>query len=357
MDMQSGTKKGMLVVGAVILLIIGLSTCRFIKIEGNQAVVSQTVTGGVLDKVWRSGTKAYMPIFKSIYKYDIGTQKCSFAKAKGSDYSSIKVNVGENGGQSAWIDLSVNYRIGWMNKDGLGLTYEDVILKRTIVDVINKISRPRKALNIYSGVGFVTFKNDVKAALIAHPIFVARGVYIENVVVENVYLNKKYETTIEEKQLAIQDRLKKMEETKAAQEEAKRAFALAQAEVEVRRQTAEARKIETVKEAEGKAQQAILAAQADKQKKILDAEGERDANLAQASGILAVGKAEAEVTGLKKEALYGGAAGALRAKVQIAEFTAQKLKGIFEGVNIVPEKTILSIGAGNGLVVDPGSNA
>ena len=87
-----------------------------------------------------------------------------------------------------------------------------------------------------------------------------------------------------------------------------------------------------------------LKAKVDEEKRIAEAEGERDANLALAAGITAVGEAEAAVEALKREALYAGSSGKLRATVEIAKFRAEKLKGIFEGVNIVPEKTVAMFG-------------
>jgi len=308
-----------------------------------------------------------------MYIYNIGTQKCTFDSDpanKDREYESIEINCGENGGQKALIALSINYRIGWDNdgkgnpvfnpeklvnlhKDGIGKTYEEVIVKRTVVDVVNKIARPHQALEIYSGKGFVEFKEAVDKALKDHEVFKDRGIFVENTIIYSVHLDKKYEEEIAGKVIAIQQTLRKIEETKAAEEEAKRVFAQSQAMVEARRQEAEAKKIEEVKNAEAQNQRRILEAQAEKQKRTLEAEGERDANLAKASGVLAVGTAEATVEQLKRDAMYAGEAGSRRASVEIAIKTAERLKGMFTGVSIVPEKTILATGKGiPGLVVD-----
>ena len=201
---------------------------------------------------------------------------------------------------------------------------------RKIVDAVNEIARPRNALDIYSGPGFNKFKADLDAKLKADPVLQRRGIFVESTIVYKVHLDPKYEDEIAQKQIAIQQKLRKIEETKAAEEEARRAFALAQADVEKRTQAAEAKKIERVK-----------AAEAEKQEQVLKAEGERDASIAKAVGILAEGKATAEVDALKRDALYAGASGAWRAKVHIAEKQAERLAGMFKGVQIVPEKTIL----------------
>jgi len=322
---------------AVIVLWAVVGTIGVVKVEGNEAVVRQNIFKGVVPDVWLSGTHFYLGWIWDVYKYDIGTQKITFDdknRNKDAEYDRVNVNVGENGGQSAWISLSVNYRIGFdsteagkdgegnsvyspkfspaklvaLHKDGLQNTYESVILKRTIIEVINKVARPQQALVIYSGAGYNQFVEDVKEQLENHPVFRQRGIFIENVVVYNVELNPKYEAEIEAKQLAMQTKLRKMEETKAAEEEAKRVFAASQAEVEARTQKAEAQKIERIK-----------AAEAEKAEQVLMAEGKRDSDLAKAAGVIALGEAEAQVAALKRDAMYAGESGKRRAEVKLLQ--------------------------------------
>ena len=344
-------KLGGLAVAGILVLWIGLAAIGVEKVEGDEAYVRQHWKDGVVNDIYRDGTHFYPGWFWDVYRYDIGTQKITFdsdPRNEGAEYSSIKVNVGEGGGQSAWIPLSVNYRIGHvltdagasfsaekivaLHKDGLRENYESVILKRTIVEVVNRIARPREALEIYSGKGFNDFVQEVEDALLNHEVFKKRGILIENVIVYNVNLNPEYEKEIENKQLAIQKALREKEERKAADERALRVKSEAQAEVESRTQKAEAAKAERVKAAEaGKAEQ------------VLAAEAKREADMLKAEGVLAIGKAEAEVDALKREALYAGPSGAWRAQVEIATAQAEKLKGIFSGTSIVPAETILNL--------------
>ncbi|HRZ15203.1 MAG TPA: SPFH domain-containing protein [Candidatus Omnitrophota bacterium] len=360
-------KLAIFAVVGIIGVMLFFHTLSWKKIEGNQAAVRQGLTRGVVEDVWLSGTHFFCGWMQDIYVYNIGTQKCTFDEKDTADltcapqFQRIVVDCGENGGQKAYIAMSINYRLGWdtdsngspvfspqklvkFHKDGLRENYETIILKRTVVDVVNKIARPHQALDIYSGKGFVDFKEAVDKELKNHHVFRDRGIFIENTIIYKVYLDPKYEQEIAEKVLAIQTTLKKQQQTLAAEEEARRVFAESQAKVESRKQEAEAKKIEEIKQAEAMKQKEILQAEAEKQKRILEAEGNRDANLAMASGILAVGKAEAEVQMLKREALYGGEAGTRRAQVEIATAQAEKLKGVFSGVQIVPERTILNVG-------------
>lgn len=357
--MKKSTPTRMVVFGLCTLaaIWIGINTVSLIKVEGDESVVRQHWKDGVVEEVYRDGTHFFVGWFWDTYKYDIGTQKITFddqATNTDAEYPAIKLNVGEGGGQSVWIPMSVNYRIGHeltdegvkftpsklvaLHKDGLRKTYESVILKRTIIEVVNKIARPKEALEIYSGKGYNLFVAEIQEALTKHEIFRKRGIFIENVIVYNVNLSPKYEAEIEAKQLAIQKALREQEERKAADQRALRAKSEAQAEVETRTQKAEAAKQERIK-----------AAEAEKAEQVLAAEGKAESDVLKAKGVLAIGKAEAEVQELKREALYAGVSGERRAQVEIATAQAEKLRGIFDGVKIVPEGTILNISDGQGM--------
>ena len=347
-----------------IIVFLFFFAIRWVTIEGNEASIWQNLFDGVTDEVSLSGTHFYFGILDTPYVYNIGTQKCTFADQSTNpkaEYPRIMVNLGEKGGQTAWISMSINYRIGWeisndgtprfspkklvtLHKDGLRKTYQDIIIKRTILDVVNLKARPKQALDIYAGIGFVNFKEEVTKELKNHPVFAQRGIYLENVIVTNVDLRPEYEKEIAAKKLAEQTYLRKVEETRAAEQEARRAFAESQAMVEREKQQAEAAKIRKIKAAEAEARKEVLQAEAEKQKRILEAEGDRDAKIAQAKGVEALGKAQAQVEELKKKAMYDGEAGERRALVEVAKAKAQLIKGMLEGVNVVPEDTVMFLG-------------
>lgn len=353
--------KGWLIFGGIILLLvlfILLGFFAFVKIEGNEVAVIQDWYG-VKNELLLPGTRMYNNFIEDVYKYNIGTQKITFddVNNRESEYPRIVLDIGENGGQKAWIAMSVNYHISpdkviTLHKQGIGKTYENVVLKREIIDVVNEIARPRTALSIYSGEGFVNFKNAIEKSLKENGILKDRGLEIENTIIYKVYLDPKYEEEIAGKQIAGQQKLRKMEETLAAQEEAKRIFAMSQAEVEKVRQIAEGEKIKAVKAAEAQKETRVLNAEAEKREQVLKGEGERDANLAKAAGILSIGEAEAKVDMLKREALYGGESGARRAQVEIAGMQAEKVKNMLTGVSIIPERTIMNLG-NSGLAISP----
>lgn len=331
-------------IAVFIALIALIMTVGVMKLEGNQAGIRQDWKKGVLDEVWRDGTHFYLGWTTDVYEYDVGTQKVTFDDDNpDAEYSRIIVNVGENGGQEARIAISANYRVGWesqngvpvfspqkllrLHKNGIGKTYESVILKRTIIDVVNKIARPQQALAIYSGKGFVEFVELVDEALKAHKVFQENGIFIENTIVYKVYLDPAYEKEIAAKVLAEQTKLKKIEQTKSAEEEARRQFALSQADVEKRTQDAEAKKIESVKAAE-----ALM-----------------ESDKLEAVGKLALGEAEAKVLAMKRDAMYLGESGKRRAMVEIEIAKAKIYRGMLDGVTVLTDKSIARLGETSGV--------
>lgn len=340
------------VIGIVILMVFFGGFFAFVKLEGNEVGVQQD-WGGVKDDLMLPGTHIYNNFILDVHKYSIGTQKITFdsdSTNQDAEWLSIPVEVGENGGQKASISMSCNYRLDQtkvisIHKQGLGKSYESVVLKREIVDTVNEIARPHKsALDLYSGSGFVNFKNAVDKALRENTFLVDKGLLIENTIIYQVHLDKNYEAEIAAKQIAQQQALRKQEETKAAQEEAKRIFAMAQAEVEKVRQEAESKKI-----------QMVTAAEAAAQKTVLDAEAERDSNLARAAGELAIGKARAEVAQLQRDAQYAGESGARKADVEIKTKQAEMMKALLDKITVLPEKTFAQIGKAGGVLVSSDS--
>ena len=137
-------------VAAIVGLIVLFNIIGIVKIEGNEVYVIQDWNEGVKEEVMTAGTRFYPNWQWDIYGYNIGTQKITFDDQNNieSEYPRIQVEVGDGGGQRVWIALSVNYRVGWreengspvldpklivkLHKDGIGKTYESVVLKRTI---------------------------------------------------------------------------------------------------------------------------------------------------------------------------------------------------------------------------------
>jgi len=258
-----------------------------------------------------------------------------------NEFSSIEVNCGAEGGQSTWISVSVLYgknskKVVDLWNDGVAKTYKYVILKRSIIEAVNRNSRHKEALSIYSGSGFNLLRDEIMEYLQSDENL--NYFDIHRVTIYKIRLNKEYEDEIALKQLAKQSKLEFDELAKAAVEEAKQAKANAQIAVEKVRAKALADQVAVIKKAEGEKGDRIFAAKAKKEQDRLDGEGIEAKNVAEAEGILALGKANALVEEEKKKAMYSDEAGLLRSEVEIATALAGKLSGVMSGVNLISKK-------------------
>jgi len=376
------TWKARSIVGGILLLmlvILLVKTVDYVAVEANEiSVIEQRNWFGVGATAfdWKGpGTYYLIPGWRYSHKeYFVGTQKLTFQSARvlrrsqegsqrqeivAGEYPSIDFKVGGDGGQEVETDVTLNYRVGWAMADsaaakkrGIAVgeiyfdpqavirlhqdlkdNYRDVVLKRRTRDiVINHGTTYTSALDIYSGDGFGDFKMQVARSLTTDPGLNSRGILIEDAIVYRNNLDPDYGEEIRLKALKIQEALRKKEETKAAEEEAKRVFAEAQAEVEKRTQTAEASKIERIK-----------AAEADAEERRLEGQGLRMKKEEEAKGVLALGLAEAEVEEAKRNAKYDGTSGYRRAMVELESNRAEKYRGMLDGMSVINDKTILQV--------------
>lgn len=319
----------------VVFAVVGvLSGCSITDIDGQQAGVRETCDG-VKEEVYGPGTH-FMPLFCSeMYVYNVGTQlqvlrQCDDNDTKcleERDENCFKVKV--KGGQEVCLDLRTEYQI-----DSRGLIalhksvkadFERIILRPAVIRATKNRATVMTADELYADETQVALEKAIEEELLKDDDVKRAGILIHSFIIEAVHLDVAYETEVKQKSVAQQKRLKEIELTLAAQESAKRAAADAQTTVEQTRATAEGEKIKTV----------------------MAAEGERLASEQRAQGLLAQGKAEAEVDRLKRDALYAGESGAWRAKVEIAKAQAATMKGVLEGVQVIPEHAVLQL-IGNG---------
>src|SRR5690606_13739385 len=108
---------------------------------------------------------------------------------------------------------------------------EERILRPVILNVVKNNATLRTALEAYSGAGLVKLQQDILTGL-QQSEQLKQYLLIENVVLEHIGLDPKYTAEIVARQVAVQERLKNIEQTKAAESAADRAKALAQADYE-----------------------------------------------------------------------------------------------------------------------------
>jgi len=328
---------------AIALAVGVLSACSMHDVAGNEAAILETCDG-VEDKVYQPGTYFFAPVCRELYEYNVGTQLQVLRSCEGKGDSDAKRCLDERdedcfkvkvkGGQEVCLDLRTEYQINSATLVALHRSvkdkYESIILRPAVIRATKNRATLMTADELYADTTQVALEKTVEKELLDDDDVKRAGIVIHSFIIEAVHLDPAYEVEVKQKSVAQQKRLKEIELTLAAQESAKRAAADAQTTVEQTRATAEGEKIKAVK----------------------SAEGERDAAKLRAEGKLAEGKAEAEIDRLKRDALYAGEGGAWRAKIEIAKAQAATMKGVLEGVQIIPENAVLQL-VGSGAQVAP----
>lgn len=355
--------------GAVATLILFLMVFSWTTIEGHERVVVQDWKSGVQPEVLSAGTYFYAPMTTKHIKYNVGVGKLILGKQalygnENADFPPLTVTVGGNGKeQPASFNVTLQYRINPAKLINLHNSvrgdYEALLIKPALVRIISDASTKKEVLDFYSGQGRVDLQNEIEKAISDEDSLKEVGIVVETFVIDDIELDKSYVDEIRGRQLAFQKRLRAMEETKAAEEDAKKAQAegqaekfrrivKAEAEKEEKIRAAEARAAEVRLKAEADAKQVELASAADKIKVVNAAEADRFRKEQDAAGVLALGMAQAKVEEEKKKSKYDGVAGARQAAVEIEQAKTERFKNVaIKGV--VTEKTMMMITDGDNL--------
>jgi regulator of protease activity HflC (stomatin/prohibitin superfamily) len=224
--------------------------------------------------------------------------------------------------------------------------YEDLVIKPALTRIISDLATQKTVLEFYSGAGRVELQFNIEDAIRKHPLLAEVGIWVETFVIDDIKLDTEYVAEITGRQLATQKTLRAIEETKAAEEVARKVEAEAQADKLKKIVEAEAEKEQRIRAAQASAEEVRLAAIAAGEKVRVTAEADRFMKEQNAKGLLAQGLAEAEVAEKVRDARYKGEAGARYAAVEIENARVELFKNMsIQGV--VPEGTLMTIINGN----------
>ena len=359
--MSKNTKFGIIaIVAFVVIIIAGLIFVRIKSINGNEVGVKETWSEGVANKPLTPKTYVYFPVSEEIFVYPTNSQVFCMNNRKENDEfaEGRRVDAYEcqsQEGQSMKISLNVRYHLDPEKIIDLHKTvrdnFEERLLRPEIMRIVKDAATTRTALVAYSGQGLVDLQNEIFHKLSdKNSDLYNRGVVVENFVIEEINLDPKYVEQIQAKQVAVQQSLRLIEETKAANQAAEKAKATAQADFEKAVVEAKRDKETGILNAQKEAQQQILAAEAAKTKAVLAAEaqkasnvlaaqGEQESGLLRAQAIEALGKAEASATKQKLQA-YAVTGADAYVKIQVAESMSHAFGGI---KGYLPEKMTVNL--------------
>lgn len=318
---------GIISIVAVIALFALSLLVNYKTITGDEVAVKETWTQGVIDQVFGPKTYILFPAFaQKMYPYKI-SQEVYVMNDDPNDYAEGRQHDSYLVQSSDQQDMRISLAVQW-RRDPLKIVelhktvrdnVEEKVLRPELQRIVKDKATVRTALEAYSGTGLVALQNDILATLRDPKGELAkRGVIVDNFVIQHIGLDPTYVKEITERQVAIQARLKNIEQTKAAEAAAEKAKAEARANYEKMVVEADRDKQVGILSAEKDAEQQVLAAEASKKKTVLAAEGEKESGQLRAQAIVAVGNAEAEAIRQKMLA-YSSAGSENFVKMEIAK--------------------------------------
>lgn len=369
-DSNFALKKIVAIVATLVLLVAAFTFVKIRTVAGNELGVLETWSEGVKSEPLYPKTHWFFPGFtNSVYIYDMGMQVYVMNDKESNE------EIAEGRKADAYVvqsadqqDMRISLRIQWLRKPDRVVdlhkvareNVEERVLRPRLLNIVKNNATTRTALEAYSGVGLVKLQEDILRDL-QNDTELNRYIHVDSFVIEHIGLDKKYTDEIVARQVAVQERLKNIEQTKAAEAKADKAKAEAQADyekqiVEAKRDkergileaektaqqqvlAAEAAARQVVLKAEADAKQVALQAEAEKNRNVLIAMGEREAAENRAKAILALGQSEAEAQKLKLSAYAVPGADAF-VKIEVAKSFAtgvQNVKGY------LPEKMSINL--------------
>lgn len=350
---------------SLVLLIVALMAVKIRTVQGNEIGVKETWSG-VDPTPLQPGTYILFPGWtQTIYTYDLSTQLFALnddKNYKGRDGDSYHVQSQE--GQTLAISLNLRWRLDPTKIVQLHTTvrnnFEEKLVRPTVLRIVKDEATVRKAIAAYSGEGLVELQKVIEKDL-ENPQgdLAARGIIAESFVIDGIQLDENYIGEIKARQVATQRKLRADEETKAAEAQALKVKAEAQADYNKQVVEAERDKAVGILAAEQAAQKQVIAAKADaekvelaakanKKQVVLAAEAEKEAGLLKGAAITAIGAAEAEATKLKLAA-YAVPGSDNYTKIMVAESFAKSMwsvKGYLPAnmsVNVLSENFTRSV--------------
>jgi regulator of protease activity HflC (stomatin/prohibitin superfamily) len=309
---------------------------NFKTIGGDEVAVKETWDQGVINEVFGPKTYTLFPAFtQKMYPYKI-SQQVYVMNDDPNDYAEGRTKDSYLVQSSDQQDMRISLAIQW-RRDPLKIVelhktvrdnVEEKVLRPELQRIVKDKATVRTALEAYSGTGLVHLQNDILTALREPQGELAkRGILVDNFVIQHIGLDPTYVKEITERQVAIQARLKNIEQTKAAEAAAEKAKAEARANYERMVVEADRDKQVGILSAEKEAEQQVLAAEASKKRTVLGAEAEKEAGELRAQAILSVGNAEAEAIKQKMLA-YASSGSENYVKMEVAKSLSSAYQNI-----------------------------
>ena len=332
-----------LVISALMITLMTTGCVNCAEIDGNEVAVIET-TSGPEKHTLGPGLHVLTGIRNDVFKYPINDQTFVMGrrseKAEGdpSEIDDGELVVKTRDSQKVWVSFTLRYSLdrskiiypcvdadGKPNGSNCGIhveardSYEQTWIRPEISRIVKDLASVYTAKDIYAAKR-KDFNDGIERGLEDNRDLGQKGIMVKTFVLDLVRLEPTYEKAISDTMLQEQLKEKATKEAEASKQAAIAAREKAQANVEIVTQTAEA----------------------EKQKRVKAAEAERYEREQEAIGLLAKGKAQAEVAKLNRESTYAGVAGERKMRVEMAKSYAEAAKGLFPNATVVGGTTVES---------------
>lgn len=328
---------GISVAGVLLLVCLGFLLSKVVTVGGNEVGVMETWFGGVQTDPLSPRTYICYP-WQTVYKYSIANRVFVMNDIpgdsemhEGRERDSYLVQSKDS--QDMHLSLQTQWRVDPEHVVSLHKTVgpkgiEEVVMRPALLRIVKDEATTREAIAAYSGDGLVKLQQDIERDLSSPDGELrSKGIIVDSFVIEHIRLDADYVAEIKARQVAIQKEQRAVQEEKAAQAEALKAKAVAQAALNTAVVKAESDKQVQILQAEAANEQEILKAEAEAKKVVLAAQAEKDSGELKAASIIAIGKANAEAEKLKFSA-YSAEGAETYAKIQVASALGNSLSGI-----------------------------
>ncbi len=194
---------------AFVLLLTLLKTLVFVEPTEVGVVVSIVSAGGIRERPLRSGLHLIVPFLEEVKRYPISTQTFTMSISDGND----AVTARTSDGQEVTIDCSTIFSIDPEQVIRLHIDFQDRYIEDFVRPVLRGIVRTQasqyKADEINSSKR-LDLERDMDTEV--RDTFIQRGLQVDRFILRNITFSPEYAASIEAKQVALQDTIKRQHE-------------------------------------------------------------------------------------------------------------------------------------------------
>jgi len=219
--------------GALLLILLAtLLQCLVVVPAGTRAVVFNSLTG-LKPQPLGEGLHLLLPLVETPIFYDVRTQTYTMASQRSENQGDDALKVLSADGQQISLDVSVRFRldpdqVAHLHQT-IGPSYVDKVIRPEVRTVVRNELALHRAIAVFSEER-EQIQENVERQLSS--IFAENDLILQNVLLRNVRFSDQFQTAIEQKQIAEQEKERERFLVEKAELEKQRLVILAEGEAQ-----------------------------------------------------------------------------------------------------------------------------